>query len=116
MTEHKTDMTITETDKYKQLNMTEHKTDMNITKIQKHKKLKVTEHKTDMNITEIDKYKETEQHFYDGTQNRIQLHFSEPNNKHIQIQQSSSKPQNTPQKGLTKIFNQQLTSIHFLYL
>ena len=29
-----------------------------------------TEHKTDMNITKIKKYKKTEQHFYDGTQNR----------------------------------------------
>ena len=71
--------------------MTEHKTDMNITKIVKYKKslnsTSMTEYKTDMSITEIDKYKKTEQHFYDGTQNRIQKHFGEPNNKRIQIQQ-----------------------------
>ena len=44
------------------------------------------ENKTAMNITEIDKCKNNEQHFYDETQNRIELHFGEPNNKHIQIQ------------------------------
>ena len=43
----------------------------------------------------------------DGTQNR---------HEHIQIQQRSNKPQKSPRKGLTKIFNQQLTSIHYLYL
>ena len=64
------------------------------------------EHTADMNITEIDKYKKTEQFFYDGIHNRIQLHFGEPNNKHIQIQQRSNKPQNSVQKRLTKIFNQ----------
>ena len=69
-----------------------------------------------MNITEIEKYKKSEQHFYDGRQNRIQLHFGEPNNKHIQIQQRSNKPQNSQRKRLKKIFNQQLTSIQFLYL
>ena len=37
--------------------MTQHKTDMNITEIEKYKKLNMTEHKTDMNITEIEKYK-----------------------------------------------------------
>ena len=52
-----------------------------------------------MNITEIDKYKKTYQHFYDRTQNRIQLHFGEPNNKYIQIQQKSNKRQKSPQKG-----------------
>ena len=41
----------------------------------------MTEHETDMNITEIDKYKNSEQHFFDGTQNMIQLHIGEPNNK-----------------------------------
>ena len=50
--------------------MTEHKTDMNITKIEKYKKLNMTGHKTDMNITKTEKYKKTEQHFYDGAQNR----------------------------------------------
>ena len=60
---------------------------MNITK---YKKLNMTEHKIDNNSTKINKDKETEQHFYDGKQNRIQLnkttiHFGEPNNKHIQI-------------------------------
>ena len=43
------------------------------------------------NITEIAKYQKTEQHFYDGALDRTQLHFSEPNNKHTQIQQRSNK-------------------------
>ena len=66
--------------------MTKHKTDMNITKIDKYKKTEcnfITEHKTDMNVTEklgnifttkhkIEyNYALAEQHFYDGTQNRI---------------------------------------------
>ena len=34
--------------------------------------------------------KKSEQHLYDGTQNRIQLHFGKPNNKHIQIKQRSN--------------------------
>ena len=37
----------------------EHKTDINITEINKYKKLNMTEHKTDMNNTKIDKYKKT---------------------------------------------------------
>ena len=37
--------------------MTEHKTDINITKTEKYKKLNMAEHKTDTNITKIDKYK-----------------------------------------------------------
>ena len=37
----------------------------------------MTELKTDMSIAEIGKYKKTEQHVYDGTQNRIQIHFGE---------------------------------------
>ena len=111
MTEHKTNMNITKLEKYKKLKMTEHKTDMKLLKLTNTKKLNITsmtEHKTDMNITEIDKYKKSEQHFYDGTQNRIQLQFGEPNNKHIQIQQKSNKPQNSQRKRSTKIFNQQL--------
>ena len=43
------------------------------------------------NITRIDKYKKTEQYFYDGAQNRTQVHFGEPSNKHTQIQQRSNK-------------------------
>ena len=43
------------------------------------------------NITKINKYKNTEQHFYNGAQNRTQLHFGKPDNKHQQIQQSSNK-------------------------
>ena len=42
------------------------------------------------NITKIDKYKKTEQHFYDRAQDKIQLHFGEPRNKHTHIQQNSS--------------------------
>ena len=45
-----------------------------------------------MNITKIDKDEEIEQHFYDGKQNRIQLHHGEPNNKHIKIKQTSKLP------------------------
>ena len=41
----------------------------------------LTEHKKDKNI----KYKKTGQQFYDGTQNRTQIHFGEPGNKHTQI-------------------------------
>ena len=33
----------------------------------------------------------SEQHFYDRTHNRAQLHFCDPSNKHTQIQQSSNK-------------------------
>ena len=52
--------------------MTEHKTDINFTKTAKYKKSKktklnsasITDYKTDMN-------RKTEQHFYDGTRNRI---------------------------------------------
>ena len=99
---------INKIENHKKLNMAEHKTDMNITKIDKYKKLNstyMTEHKTDINITEIDKYKKTEQHFYNGTQNRTQPHFGEPYSKHIQVQQKSNTPQNSPRKRLTKIFN-----------
>ena len=97
MTEQKTEMSIAKLDKYKKnlnsTSTTEHKTVMSIIKIEKYKKLNMTEHKTyiktdnnkklnstsktdqktDMNIPEIDKYIKREQHFYDGTQNRIQL-------------------------------------------
>ena len=45
----------------------------------------LTEHKTDINITKNNKYKKTGQQFYDGTQNRTQIHFGEPGNKHTQI-------------------------------
>ena len=65
----------------------------NITKIEKSKKKKkktmnknsLTEHKKDINITKNSKYKKTGQQFYDGTQNRTQIHFGEPGNKHTQI-------------------------------
>ena len=50
-------------------------------------------------------YWKTESCFYDGTLNRTQLHLGESNNKHIQTKQRSNKPQNSPQKRLTKIFN-----------
>ena len=45
------------------------------------------------NITKIDKNKKTEQLSYDGAQNRTQLHFGEPGNKHTQIKRN---------KGVTK--------------
>ena len=72
MTERKTDMNITKTDKYKNLNndsIMEHKTKMNITKIGKYKNLNLMQHKTDTNITKIEKYRKTEQHFCCGIQN-----------------------------------------------
>ena len=85
---------------------------MSIIKIEKQK----TEHDGERN--KLEHYwkwqiQKNEQHFYQGTQNRIQLHFGEPNNKHMQMQQRSNRPQNSQQKSLTKIFNQQLTSKHF---
>ena len=46
--------------------MTEHKMDINIT--EKQNSTSTVEYKTDVNMTE------TEQHFYDGTLNRTQLH------------------------------------------
>ena len=45
----------------------------------------LTEHKTDINITKNNKCKKTEQQFYNGAQNRTQIHFREPGNKHTQI-------------------------------
>ena len=51
-----------------------------------------------------------------GPQNKIQLHIGELKNKHIQIEQRSNKPQNSPGGKLKKIFKQKLTSIQFLYL
>ena len=115
MTECKPDTNIIEIDKNKKLtstSMTVHETDMNTTKIEKYKKLNMTEHKTGMNITEIDKYKKAG--LYNGTQNRIRLPFDKPKKIRLQIQQRSNKPPNSSRKRLTKIFNQQMTSIHFL--
>ena len=43
------------------------------------------------NITKIDKYKKTEPRFYEGGQNKTQLHFDEPSNKYTQIRQRSNK-------------------------
>ena len=92
---------------------------MNITKINKYKKMNNTstaEQKTDININQINKYKKTEQHFQVEAQDRTQLHFGEPNNKHTQIQQRNNKPQNFPQEKLMKILNQQLyTKVQILY-
>ena len=51
--------------------MMEHKEDMNIT--EKLSSTFTTEHKTEYNYTLV------EQHFYDGTPNRIKLHFGEQN-------------------------------------
>ena len=73
--EHKVDMNIPKTDKYKiklsSTSMTEHKTNMNICKFEKYKKLNMTERKTDVDITKIDTINPSpEQHFYDRAQNR----------------------------------------------
>ena len=57
----------------------------------------MTEHKTDLNITKIDKYKKK-------LLPQSTKQTSTYNNKHIQIQQRSNKPQNSPRKRLTKIF------------
>ena len=61
MTEHKTDMNITE--KLNSTSMTEFKKEMNIT--EKLSCAFTTEHKTEYNYTLV------EPHFYDRTQNRI---------------------------------------------
>ena len=61
MTEHKTDMNITE--KLNSTSMTEYKKEMNIT--EKLSCAFTTEHKTEYNYTLA------EPHFYDRTQNRI---------------------------------------------
>ena len=77
------------------------------------------EHKTDMKIIEIQKYKSwlcRNAKQIQGPQNKIQLHIGEPKNKHIQIEQRSNKPQNSPGGKLKKIFKQKLTSMQFLYL
>ena len=58
--------------KYKQLNITEHKTDMNIT--EKLNSTSTAEYRTTINITE-----KLSSIF---TINRTQLHFGESNNKH----------------------------------
>ena len=41
----------------------------------------MAEHKTDMYVTKIKKCK----NFYNGAQNRTQLHFRNSNNEHIEI-------------------------------
>ena len=61
MTEHKTDMNITE--KLNSTSMTEYKKEMNIT--EKLSCAFTTEHKTEYNYTLV------KPHFYDRTQNRI---------------------------------------------
>ena len=86
--------------------MTGHKADINIAKIDKYKETEQHFYDGAQNrheITDIDKYKKTEQLFCDRTQNRIQLHFGEPRNKHIQIHQRINKLQISPRKNLTKI-------------
>ena len=92
------------------------KTLLKLTNTKKLNNTSSTDNKTYIKITKINKYKKTEQHFHEGAQSRTQLHFDEPNNKHSQIQQRSNEPQNSPRKRLTKMFNQQLTSIRDLYL
>ena len=81
MTEHKTDMNITE--KLNSTSLEMQKTDMNITG-----KLNMMEHKTEHNYTLV---------------------------KQVMNIYKSNKPQNSPRKRLTKIYNQQLTSMHYLY-
>ena len=66
------------------------------------------EHKTDMNISKTDKDEETEQHFYNEDKTK-QVHFGEPS-------KGVTNLKTPPRKRLTKIYNQQLTSIHYLYL
>ena len=108
MTQHKTDIDITKIEEYKKLNSTEHKKEMNNTKIEKYKKLNsnsMTNHKTDINITE--KLSTTftlelkTEYNYTLVNQTIKIYIS-------------NKPRKSPHKRLTKIFNQQLTSIHYL--
>ena len=99
MTEHKTDMNITEN--LSDTSMKEHKTDMNIT--EKLNSTSLTKHKTDMNATE-----------------KLNMMEHKTEHNHTFVKQAmniykSNKPQNSPRKTLTKIYNQQLTSMHYLY-
>ena len=66
---------------------------------------KAWEHLQQRTLLKLTNTKKTEQHFCDGAQNRTQLHFGEPSNKHTQIQQRSNKPQSSPRERLTKIFH-----------
>ena len=66
--------------------MTEHKTDMKISKIGKGKKLNMTEHKPGMNIT--NRLNSTPM----TAQNRVQLPLRKPNNKNVQMKQTSKLP------------------------
>ena len=121
MTEHKAGKILNEEHlknlnkikKYRKLDKTEQKTDMNITKTDKYKKNPIKQnnnnnnnklnstsmmkHRTDMDITEIDKNKKLNM-----TEHKIQLQFGEPNNKHIQIQQRSNRPQNSSRKKVNE--------------
>ena len=100
--------------------MTKHKTDMNITKIGRTllkltntKKLNSTSlkgHKTGMNITEKLSTMFTTEHKTEHNYTLV--------NRTINMYKSNKGVTNlkTPhKKRLTKIFNQQLTSIHYLY-
>ena len=83
--------------------MTEHKADTSITEIDKNKKLtstSMTVHETDMNTTKIEKYKKL----------NMAEHITDMNITEIDKYKKAKL-----YKG-TKLFNQQLTSIHFLYL
>ena len=101
MTERKTNINITE--KLNHTSMKEHKTDMSIT--EKLNSTSLTKRKTDMNVTEHEKLNMTEHktgHKYTLVKQTMNIY-------------KSNKPQNSPRKRLTKIYNQQLTSIHYLY-
>ena len=75
----------------------------------------MTEHKTEMSITETDKNKKLSSTFM--TKQKTEYNYTLVNQTiNIQIQKRSNKPQNSLRKRLTITFNQQLASIHFLYL
>ena len=107
-------MNITKINKYKNLNSTstaKHKRDMDITKIGKYKKLNstsTTEHKTDMNIyTKINTYKKLNS--TSTTEHKTEHHYTLVNEA-ISIAKSNDGVANL------KTPNQQLTSMHYLYL
>ena len=82
--------------------MTEHKTDMSIT--EKLNSTSLTKHKADMNVTEkLNMTKHKIEHNYALMKQAMNIY-------------KSNKPQNFPRKRSTKIYNQQLKSMHYLYL
>ena len=93
--EHKTDMNIPEN--LNNTSMKKHKTDMNVT--EKLNSTSLTKHKTDINVTEkLNMIEHKTEHNYTLVKQAMSIY-------------ESNKPQISPRRRLTKICNQQLTSI-----